>query len=117
MNINAITAAIILTASSALGAGLSSTTVNRLADAIYRVEGGARAKAPYGILSIKVSSTDEARRICINTIRNNHSRWIRAGRPGEYLDFLADRYCPPSADPRGNRNWKKNVRSISGLDF
>lgn len=117
MNINAITAALILTAGSALGAGLSSTTVNRLADAIYRVEGGARAKAPYGILSIKVSSTDEARRICINTIRNNHNRWIRAGRPGEYLDFLADRYCPPSADPRGNRNWKKNVRSISGLDF
>jgi hypothetical protein len=53
----------------------------------------------------------------LNTIRNNHTRWIRAGKPGKFLDFLADRYCPKSADPVGNRNWKKNVRSISGLDF
>ena len=75
---------------------------NRIADAIYKVEGGSKAKAPYGILSIRVSSTDDARRICTNTIRNNHNRWIRAGRPGEYLDFLA---------------WKRNIRKISGLDF
>jgi hypothetical protein len=90
---------------------------NRIADAIYRVEGGAKAKAPYGILSVKVANAAEARKVCLNTIRNNHTRWIRAGKPGKFLDFLADRYCPKSADPVGNRNWKKNVRSISGLDF
>ena len=90
---------------------------NRIADAIYRVEGGRKAKAPYGILSIKVSSEQQARKICINTICNNHARWIDAGRPGKYLDFLADRYCPKSADPVGNRNWKRNIRRISGLDF
>lgn len=90
---------------------------NRIADAIYRVEGGRKAKAPYGILSIKVSSEQQARKICINTICNNHARWIDAGRPGKYLDFLADRYCPKSADPIGNRNWKRNIRRISGLDF
>jgi len=90
---------------------------NRIADAIYRVEGGSKAKAPYGILSVKVSNATEARKVCLNTIRNNHTRWIRAGKPGKFLDFLADRYCPKSADPVGNRNWKKNVKSISGLDF
>jgi len=90
---------------------------NRIADAIYRVEGGAKAKAPYGILSVKVANAAEARKVCLTTIRNNHTRWIRAGKPGKFLDFLADRYCPKSADPVGNRNWKKNVRSISGLDF
>jgi hypothetical protein len=90
---------------------------NRIADAIYRVEGGAKAKAPYGILSVKVANAAEARKVCLNTIRNNHTRWIRAGKPGKFLDFLADRYCPKSVDPIGNRNWKKNVRSISGLDF
>ena len=117
MNINALAAALILTAGSALGAGLSSVTANRIADAIYQVEGGPKARAPYGILSVNVSSTADARRVCLNTIRNNHDRWIRAGRPGEYLDFLADRYCPRSADPVGNRNWKRNIRRISGLDF
>lgn len=90
---------------------------NRIADAIYKVEGGSKAKAPYGILSIKVSSEQRARKICINTIRNNHTRWINAGRPGKYLDYLADRYCPRSADPIGNRNWKRNIRRISGMDF
>lgn len=90
---------------------------NRIADAIYRVEGGSKAKAPYGILSIKVSSEQQARKICINTIKNNHTRWINAGRPGKYLDFLADRYCPKAHDPVGNRNWKRNIRRISGLDF
>jgi hypothetical protein len=29
---------------------------NRIADAIYRVEGGSKAKAPYGILSVKVAN-------------------------------------------------------------
>ena len=95
----------------------SDIDAERIADAIYRVEGGPKAKVPYGILSIPVRDEAHARRICLNTIRNNHKRWIKAGRPGDYLDFLADRYCPPSADPVGNRNWKRNVRRISGLDF
>lgn len=85
---------------------------DRIADAIYRIEGGAKAKVPYGILSVPVRDAAEARHVCLNTIRNNHRRWIKAGRPGDYLDFLADRYCPPSADPVGNRNWKRNLRQI-----
>ena len=85
----------------------------RIADAIYRVEGGAKAKVPYGILSIPVKNEAHARRICLNTIRNNHKRWIAAGKPGDYLDFLADRYCPPSADPVGNRNWKRNIKQLT----
>lgn len=85
---------------------------DRIADAIYRIEGGPKARVPYGILSVRVSGEAEARKVCLNTIRNNHRRWLKAGRPGDYLDFLADRYCPPSADPVGNRNWKKNIRQI-----
>lgn len=103
---------LILLASNALA-----LDADRIANAIYKVEGGSKAKAPYGILSIKVSSGHQARQICINTIKNNHTRWINAGRPGKYLDFLADRYCPKAHDPVGNRNWKRNIRQISGLDF
>lgn len=84
----------------------------RLADAIYKAEGGDKAKAPYGILSVKVSGKDEARRVCLNTIRNNLKRWEKAGRPGDYIDFLADKYCPQSVDPIGNKNWKRNVKAL-----
>lgn len=90
----------------------SALDAERIADAIWRVEGGAKARVPYGILSVRVKDAAEARRVCLNTIRNNHRRWIAAGRPGDYLDFLADRYCPPSVDPVGNRNWKHNIKSL-----
>ena len=82
----------------------------RLADAIYWAEGGPKTRWPYGITSVKVRDAAHARKVCLTTIRNNWSRWERAGRPGNFIDFLADRYCPPSADPAGNRNWKRNVR-------
>jgi len=87
-------------------------TDEQIADAIYRVEGGARAKVPYGILSIKVRDTAHARRICLNTIQNNRARWIKAGQPGAFLDYLADKYCPRSADPVGNKNWKRNIHKL-----
>lgn len=84
----------------------------KIADAIYIIEGGAKTRFPYGIKSIDTKGDKSfARKICINTVRNNYGRWQNAGRPGKYLDFLADRYCPPSADPVGNRNWKRNIRA------
>ena len=83
-----------------------------IADAIYRVEGGSRARVPYGILSIPVRDEAHARRICLNTIKNNRVRWIKAGQPGAFLDYLADRYCPRSADPIGNKNWKANIKRL-----
>lgn len=96
----------------AAAANAAELDAGRLADAIYRAEGGPAARRPYGILSVKTRDAAHARQICLNTISNNHARWVQAGRPGSYIDFLADRYCPPSADPAGNRNWKKNVRAL-----
>ena len=43
------------------------------------------------------------------TVRKNFGRYVRAGRPGNFVDYLADRYCPASVDPVGNSNWKRNV--------
>jgi hypothetical protein len=97
---------------SATYAKLPTLDADRIVQAIYRVEGGSKARVPYGILSVRVSSKDGARKICTNTVQNNHDRWLKAGKPGEYLDFLADRYCPKSEDPMGNRNWKKNIRKF-----
>jgi hypothetical protein len=88
-------------------AALPQAEAERIADAIYRVEGGSKTRHPYGILSVKTSNP---RKVCLRTIQNNHTRWIKAGRPGLFLDYLADRYCPLSADPVGNRNWKRNIK-------
>lgn len=83
--------------------------VNRVADAIYRAEGGARAKEPYGILAVHVHNAAEARRVCIRTIRHAWRDYQLSPQKQTFIYFLADRYCPPSVDPIGNRNWKHNV--------
>jgi len=83
-------------------------TLDQWANAIRKSEGNSN----YGILSVPCSTTQECRRICKNTVRNNHKRWIKAGKRGDYLTFLANRYCPIGAsnDPKGlNKHWKKNV--------
>lgn len=90
---------------------LTTKEANRLADAIYLAEGGPKASAPYGILSVKVRNKEHARQICLNTIHNNYRRWQSSGTTADFLDFLADRYCPPT-DSIGNKNWKRNVRSL-----
>lgn len=90
----------------------SAIDAERIANAIYRVEGGRKAKVAYGILSIPVKNEAHARRICLNTINNNHRRWLQAGQPGAFIDYLGNRYCPPSVDPIGNRNWRKNMQGL-----
>lgn len=95
-----------------LRAELAQGEAGRIADAIFQAEGGNRASVPYGILSVHVNSAAEARRVCLNTIINNHRRWEAAGKPGEFLEYLGNVYCPKSADPVGNRNWKRNVKAL-----
>ena len=89
--------------------------VDRLVAAIYHAEGGAKAKVPFGILSVPCHGYEDCRRICRNTVVNTHRRWVTAGRPGEYLRFLARRYAPIGAanDPHGyNRHWDTNVKQM-----
>lgn len=94
-------------------AAIPESQVSRIVDCIYVVEGGAKTKHPYGILSVKVRDAGHARQVCARTVRNTHARWEAAGRPGDFLDFLADRYCPRSCDPVGNRNWKRNIHRLT----
>jgi hypothetical protein len=89
-------------------ASLSNQYVNRMADAIKRAENSKRY--PYGVMMGRRLSEREARRICINTIRNNHTRWIKLGKPGEFVSYLGAVYCPPSIDPVGHANWVRNVQ-------
>src|SRR3990167_7113488 len=89
-------------------------TVNKIVNAIYKAEGGAKTKYPYGIKSVRCTTEASCRKVTVNTVRNNFKRWEKAGNPGLFLHFLADRYCPPSVDPIGNRNWKVNVTKLAG---
>ena len=92
----------------AMGQARANIDPNRLADAIYKAEGGAKTKHPYGILAKYKHTTP--RQACLNTIRHTQKDW---NGKGDFVDFLGDRYCPVGAknDPTGlNKNWKTNVR-------
>lgn len=84
-------------------APLTSDELVRRAGIIRVIEGDRY----YGVRSIKVTSEAQAFRITTNSICKSHARWEKAGRPGEFVDFFAARWCPV---PAGNRNWRKNAR-------
>lgn len=91
----------------------SEWTNEQIANAIYLAEGGVKTKVPYGILSIKVKDKAEARRICLNTIRNQRIRHAKHNCGLDFISCLGSRYCPIGAlnDPKGlNKNWVKNVK-------
>jgi hypothetical protein len=92
-----------------VNAQITDTQINQLADIIFIVEGGNKTKYPYGIKSIDTKGNKEfARRICINTIRNNYKRWTYAGKTNSFVNFLGNRFCPPTAH-KLNQNWQTNV--------
>lgn len=89
--------------------------VDKVVDAIYWAEGGAKTKYPYGIKSVKVKSVAEARAVCYNTVNRKHIDWIAQGRKGDFLVFLQKTYCPTSGNLTAkerelNGYWLKNVR-------
>ena len=85
--------------------------VERLANAIYKAEGGNKTKHPYGILAKYKHTTP--RQACINTIKSALKRYTKQGAKGDFIVFLGKTYCPVGAsnDPWGlNKNWVKNVK-------
>lgn len=86
----------------------------KISKVIYQIEGGDKTKHPYGIKSIKTFGDKQlARRICLNTIKNNFIVWKNSGARGEFTNYLCDAYCPPESDFQGNINWKKNFNQIA----
>ena len=52
---------------------------------------------------------------CAATVQKNWDRWVKAGKRGEFVVFLGNRYCPVGADndPNGlNKHWIGNVRKF-----
>jgi len=89
-------------------------TDEQIANAIYKAEGGAHTRHPYGILTKYKHTTP--RQACLNTIRHAHRDWDGKG---DFLAFLQKRYAPVGVanDPTGlNRNWLSNVRFFLGKE-
>ena len=94
-------------------AALQEVSVNKIADAIYTIEGGNKTKYPYGVKSVKThGNKNKARNICIRTIQNTHNRWLQENKPINFLDYLANRYCPVQSDSSGNHFWRTNIRKF-----
>lgn len=83
----------------------------RLADAIYKAEGGTKAVKPFGILSVPCEGYAECRQICLNTITNHLKRHASHECGLDYITCLGRRYCPPTAH-KLNHNWVRNVKAI-----
>ena len=53
---------------------------------------------------------------CAATVQKTWDRWVKAGKPGDFITFLGKRYCPVGADndPNGlNKHWVNNVTRIT----
>ena len=101
-------------------------SVEEIVDAIGKAENS--VKYPYGIKPFYEKTKNGrklvdpkgdvamSRRICVNTVRNNLARWKAAGQPGDFIQFLGDRFCPTKGatdDPTGlNKNWVGNVKKF-----
>lgn len=87
-------------------------TNDQIANAIYKAEGGAKTRHPYGIKSINTYGNKEyARKICLNTIRNNRKRFAKQTKYKDFILFLGSRFCPTNipSEYSLNRHWVKNV--------
>ena len=54
---------------------------------------------------------------CAATVQKTYDRWVKAGKPGDFITFLGKRYCPVGADNDPNelnRHWVKNVKHWTG---
>lgn len=77
--------------------------------AIRKAENG-RAGLEFGIMNPKANNLDKQAGWAAATIVKHHKRFGDEKVTAEFIDSLANRYCPAAVDPEGNRNWKKNVR-------
>jgi len=79
--------------------------MDRLLDAVWKAEGGEKARVPYGITTVRVNSPNHARTIARRTL----TRALRERPDLSWIEATARVYCPEKSDPQGHKNWKKNV--------
>jgi hypothetical protein len=96
--------------------GSSLASFEPLARAIWAAEGGNKAKVPYGLLAWP-SCKDEpgwCHYLVLEVLHVHHTRWVKAGSKGSFVEYLSQRYCPIGADNDNGTNkfWLKNIKAI-----
>ena len=88
----------------------TSVDIDRLANAIYKAEGGLKTKHPYGILAKYKTTTP--RQACINTIKSGLKRYKTYKGKDDFIVFLSRTYCPVGSDTDNGtcQYWSKNVK-------
>lgn len=87
-----------------------------LLQAIYRAEGGEKAKAPYGLIhsSWCMDEPGWCKYYANEVIRVHRKRWERAGNPGDWIEYLGSKWAPTQGvsdwESSYNKNWIRNVR-------
>ena len=81
---------------------------NKIADAIYIIEGGRKTHHPYGVLGKWHKSP---RTICINTIKHQYRNWAKSGRKMAFTAYLGHVYAPVGCnnDVGTNKYWISNL--------
>ena len=76
--------------------------------AIRYAENGGKGRE-YGILHPRVKPTYRSQAgWAAASVQASWDRWVKAGRPGDFITHMQARYCPPEDHPL-NRHWAKNV--------
>ena len=88
----------------------------QIVDAIYLAEGGSHAQFSYGIRSVHYGSIQEARRICLRTIKHYRRKYAVSPerRNKSFVEYVQSHYCPTkgalsSSEKKLNNYWLKNV--------
>jgi len=75
--------------------------------AIRKAENGGEGME-FGIMNPEANTLDKQAGWCAASIVKSRARWVKAGKPEDFIIFMGRRYCPPDAHPL-NVNWVGNV--------
>lgn len=78
--------------------------------AIRKAENGGQG-FEFGVVKAKGTDLDtQAGEAAVSIIKNRRRFGVSTGENCDFIDFMAGRYVPPSVDPVGHENWKRNVK-------
>lgn len=84
--------------------------LDRLAQAVYQAEGGARASVPYGLIYSSWCKDEPGHcRYYAKEIFRKHLTRCKEGEGA--IECIGRQYCPPSAH-KLNENWVRNVSAL-----
>jgi hypothetical protein len=85
----------------------SPTNYPTIARAVWLVEGADKTRFPYGISRYGHLTKEQARQVCISTLRHIYERWTTTSETTDFYTYLSRRY-----DPANSLVWRKNLMYV-----